>query len=364
MTPAARVAFAALAGIASMAVSLTARAAPPRCGDSGVPWLRLELDGDGFGPALRARVTAQLRLDLGAYGVAVCEAGGEPGGAAEPLGAMHMSFSPSGRLAIELHDDVTNKRLARDVALSSVPRDARGLSIALAAEELLHASWIEAALAPPPAPAVPAVPPDRPVPAAVVASNEAVLARAREAPSAAQTPAGAAPAPRSPMAEAAVTGNVDRATGGMTAFGGDIRFLWGDQFAAGARLGLRSSLDVRSANGSVRSSEIVAGLVGAVALVDRSKPAGVGLVVHVDVFDLQVSGIASPGATAASGATFGVAATGGVEGWLRVGGPWRVVLEGCAGGPLHGATASDSGVVALSVTGALFGAALGVGATL
>jgi hypothetical protein len=113
----------------------------------------------------------------------------------------------------------------------------------------------------------------------------------------------------------------------------------------------------------MRSNEVVVGLAGSVALVERSQPVGVELLLHVDVFDLQVSGVADAGARGISGSALGASATGGVGGWLRVSGPLRVVAEGCVGAPLRGATASDDGVVALSVTGALFGAALGMGAT-
>src|SRR5208283_5052244 len=116
-------------------------------------WLRVSFAGDGWTPSLHSRVAEQLGADLDGHRLAVCDAATAPGAA--PLADVSIALSASAVLSVEVVDSVTDKRMTRQVALGGVPHDAVALSIALAAEELLHASWIEAALEPPPPPAPP-----------------------------------------------------------------------------------------------------------------------------------------------------------------------------------------------------------------
>jgi hypothetical protein len=50
------------------------------------------------------------------------------------------------RVTIEIDDALTNKRLVRDIDLRQLPQDGRDLALALAADELLRASWAELGL--------------------------------------------------------------------------------------------------------------------------------------------------------------------------------------------------------------------------
>ena len=151
------------AAIASIAVALAwmdlARA--DVCPAPGESWLRVAFAGDGFTAALRARVIEQLGAEFHAHNLGLCEASGAPTDP-PPLADIVLALSADAVLSLEVRDAVTDKRITRELRLGSVPRDALALSITLAAEELVHASWIEAALAPPPAPATPPVP--QPVP--------------------------------------------------------------------------------------------------------------------------------------------------------------------------------------------------------
>lgn len=333
--------WAALA-LASTLLTAPTAAADAACPPQSGPWLRVALDGDGFGPPLRARVLEQLAADLAERGITACEAPVD----GSPLGDVQVTLARPAALSLDLRDDVTQKRVARTLSLAGVPADARGLSIALAVEELLHASWIEAALAPPPAPAPLPVP--TPVPPVVVASNAVETARL----------------PRSPVAFVAVVAAADHATGGLTGIGGDVRLAWGGRATLGVQAGARASPDTASTHGSVRPQELLVGLAGAYALVPRERRWGAELVVRVDAVDVQLSGVAGPGAQASSGAALGAVASGGVGGWMGLGRMWRLVAEGTAGAPLHGVTASDDGQTVTGLTGVTFGVAVGVAAGL
>jgi hypothetical protein len=188
----------------------------------------------------------------------------------------------------------------------------------------------------------------RPVPPVVVASNEAVAAQL----------------PRALIAYVAIVGSVDHATGGLTGLGGDVRFMWGARAILGVRVGARASPDTPSAHGSIRQQELVAGVAGAFALVPRASPLGAEILARVDAVELQLSGVAATGAQASSGAALGVVASAGLGGWLRLGGPMRLIAEVTLGTPLRGVTASDTGQTTTGLTGAVVGAALGVGAAL
>jgi hypothetical protein len=101
---------------------------------------------------------AQLRAGLEARRIELCEArDGRPAGAA--ASEIMLSVEPGEIVTVALRDAITGKRLAREVPLASVPPDARPLTVALAVDELLRASWVELALGDAPTPARP-VPPE------------------------------------------------------------------------------------------------------------------------------------------------------------------------------------------------------------
>jgi len=326
----------------------TTPATTATCPPPGASWLRVTLAGDGATAPLRETVLRQMSADLGAHGVVACAAPAEAAPVAEtaPIADVSVALTRGRALSLEVRDDATNKRLGRELSLATVPADAIGLAVALAAEELLHASWIEAALAPPPAPAPPPVP--RPVPAAVRRANDATIAQL----------------PRAFTTQAALVGAVERAGGGQTGVGADVRLAWGGRLTVGTRVGARAAPDVTSAHGTVHGHELLAGLVVAWALVPRDRPWGGELFARGDVLDVQVSGDATAGGRGSSGSALGVLAGGGVGGWLSVGAPWRIVAEVAVEGPVRAVTASDAGSVATGVSGVVVAGALGLGASL
>lgn len=100
------------------------------------PFVLLELED----PALAELVARDLAAGLRDTGLAVQR---EPG-STPPLAIVAVSIDAAVR--IEVRDGVTDKVLAREIDLSDLPERARPLAIAVAAEELLRASWAEIAL--------------------------------------------------------------------------------------------------------------------------------------------------------------------------------------------------------------------------
>ncbi len=341
----------------ALVLAFTEAAGAEVCPPAGAPWLRVAFGGNGFEPGLRARVMEQLGADLRGHRVALCDAA-DAGNATEattgesPLADIALSLAPGPVLSLEVRDAVTDKRMARDVPLKSLPRDALALSIALAAEELLHASWIEAALAPPDAPSPQAA--RKPVPPVVREINAAEIAHMPQV----------ASMPHGLTAQAALLAAAQYATGGQADFGADARFSWGGRLAVSARAGFRLAPDVRSAHGSVHGSEFLAGLGLDYALVPRDAAWGADVGLRADLLDVQFSGVAAQGAQGLSGSKVAAVLGGTLGGWIQIRPPWRLVAETLVGAPVHGVTATDSGSPTTGVSGVVLGFELGVGATL
>jgi hypothetical protein len=323
------------------------------CPAPGESWLRVAFAGDGFTPALRARVIEQLGAEFHAHNLGLCEASGAPTDP-PPLADIVLALSADAVLSLEVRDAVTDKRIARELRLASVPRDALALSITLAAEELVHASWIEAALAPPPAPATPPVP--QPVPAPVREVNAREVAAMPQAPRAAHAW----------LAEAAVMGAGEWAAGGQTDLGGDVRFTLGGRLAMSALAGVRLAPTVTSPNGTVSGRELLAGAGVSYSIVPRDAVWGGDVGIRAELIDVKFSGTPKDPTTVQphDGAALGAILSGTLGGWVRIGGPWRIVGEAAVGGPVHAVTATDTGHTATGVSGVTLGLALGVGAAL
>jgi hypothetical protein len=340
----------------ALALAFAGAAEAEVCPPAGAPWLRVAFEGDRFEAPLRARVMQQLGADLRGHRVALCDAAdtSEAATRAPPLADIALSLSPGPVLSLEVRDAVTDKRLARDLSLASVPPDALPLSIALAAEELLHASWIEAALAKPDESTPLPRPGITPPPPAVREVNAAEIARMPQVLDARQ----------GLTAQAALLAAAEYATGGQTDLGADAEFSLGGRLAVSARAGFRLSPDVRSAHGIVRGRELLAGLGLDYAVVPRDAAWGADVGIRGALLDVQFTGVASQGAQGGSGSAWGAIVGGALGGWVELHAPWRLVAEAMVGTPIHAVTAIDSGSPATGVSGVAFGIDLGVGATL
>jgi hypothetical protein len=310
-------------------------------------WLRLDIDSS-LPPLLAATVAGKLRAELDRRDIAICTTTNERKDAGLPLADIDLRIEPDDMLALAIIDRATDKRLTRSISLRGIPPDARALSIAVAADELLLASWLEALLDQPAA--SPAAVPSPPTVVERIAV-ESLSPRAR--------------APREERGSLALAFAGEHATGGQSLGGVDARASYGATFRVGVRLGYRLGVVAAADHGNVESSALVGGVALGVAS-PRASPWGAELFARADALQLAFSGRALGAAHAWSGAALGVLAGGGVDGWrsLDANGVWRVVGEISLALPLRAVAALDDGHLVTALSGVVFGLALGVGAAL
>ena len=147
--PGARIALAwvAVAGIAVVHAPAIARAERCVAGDEAVG---LVFRGD-WPEGRQGAVVAELRAALAVQELELCL---EVPSDAPPIASLQLVAVGDGAVRVEVRDRVTAKRVERDLALSAFPADARPLAIAIAADELLRATWAELVLVDAPAPAI------------------------------------------------------------------------------------------------------------------------------------------------------------------------------------------------------------------
>jgi len=110
---------------------------------TGRPWVAVS----GHLPADFAEaVRSDLRAGLAPSNIEVCDAAAASGG--QPLATVALEpIEPGGaRYSLDVTDSVTQKRVGRDLSLEKLPADGRAFALAVAAEELLRATWAEIAL--------------------------------------------------------------------------------------------------------------------------------------------------------------------------------------------------------------------------
>lgn len=116
------------------------------CGTDQEPWVLVLFPEGNWRPETQQAILLDLRADLASHHIEAC-IGSEHG--SQPPAAT-ISLSTSGldavHVTVSVHDAVTRKEVSRDVDLNRVPGDGRAFAVALAADELLWASWAEIAL--------------------------------------------------------------------------------------------------------------------------------------------------------------------------------------------------------------------------
>lgn len=155
--------------VAAVLLSVTSsRAQQVSCGTDR-PWVEVVVTH--LDTAFKARMLADLRAGLSATRIDTCERGEVV--RQRPLATVFVSSGiGEATFSVDVTDSVTQKRIGRDVDLRDVPEDSRAFALAVAAEELLRASWAELSVRrpvdhrvehpEPTAPAEPAVPPAPP----------------------------------------------------------------------------------------------------------------------------------------------------------------------------------------------------------
>jgi hypothetical protein len=314
-----------------------AAAGPASCGSSGRPWVGI----GGSAPELPA-LTDLLRAELRSRGIDLCagaEQHDEP-----PIATVDVSLSEQGaQIVVEVRDRLTAKRVDREVDLAAVPADGRPLTLAVAAGELLRASWAELALASAP-------PASAPVPPAVEESLGQDLVR---------------PSRSQPTVGFGAAGVIEHWAGGATLYGPDLRVAarLASHLSVALRLGLRDGVTANAPDGEVHPTAWVAG-AGATIQVTPWQRVGIDGVGRFDVERVSYVAVPNPRARGSADAGFAVIAGAGVDGWLDLGASVRVMLEGVATVPVRALRPQDAGQDVSSVSGIGFAGGVGVGVVL
>jgi hypothetical protein len=309
------------------------------CPARGWPWVRLADDvlPAPFDAAFRSVLVAQLGAGLEARHVELCVASDSlPGdGAASEIAL----WAAQGEiLTVAVRDAITGKRLAREVPLASVPRDARPLTVALAVDELLRASWVELALADAPAPALP-VPREIaalvPVPAPTTAERHRWQLGAELA--------------------------AEHFGGGDVQAGVDVvaRGALVPQLLVRAALGLRRGATVRAADGDVHSTSLDADVGLELVLPPRERRAEIALVVESRLIRARFSGEARGDARAGDAAATAIYVGAGLRGSVRLTRAFGLSLAGAFDLPVHDVDVFDGGTRVTGLSGPLLSLALG-----
>ncbi len=312
------------------------------CPAHGEPWVSVEI-----APAVPepGRVLAQLRAGLSERGIALCRASSS---SKQPAIAAITLSAPEGErvsIVVDVADRVTDKRVSREIDLSTMPRDAWPLSLALAADEVLRASWAELALASAP-------PPKARVPPEVRRVVRDSLAEP--------------PRPREPSAALGAAFVGDLYSGGQRQLGVDARvaFFLTPRFFVHASAGLRAADTIEAPHGKVRSNAFVFGLGPGFSLTDPSAPLGLEALARAELIGVRYRAEADATATASDRTGLAAYAKAGVAGYAAPEEGLRVTLELTLGGPLRSISVRDSGSEATAIEGLALSAALGLSGVL
>ena len=225
---------------------------------------------------------------------------------------------------MDVRDAITAKSVQRDVALEGVPSDGRALTVALAADELLRASWAELAIRTAP-------PPRAPVPPEVRDTVRDALPSVSEA--------------RPPRFAFGADAAVEAFAAGTTLLGADVvADVWiVPRVRLGGRVGLRSGLVVHAADGDVSTSALLFGLGAAVTLTPPALRVGLDATLRAGVIRVSFAATPSGASTGQSLADFAVVGDAGVAFWVRLARNLRASAEVAAVLPLRPIDATDSG---------------------
>lgn len=120
------------------------------CGSEASVFVRFE--GQGWPAALANDTSDDLRAGLRVRGIALCTAADSF--TIQPVATVVLHWNPfdAPLVSVEVQDELTSKRVLRDLRLATIAPDARALALAQAADELLRASWVELRLSDAPVP--------------------------------------------------------------------------------------------------------------------------------------------------------------------------------------------------------------------
>jgi hypothetical protein len=303
--------------------------------------VRFRVREGAFDEEFLERLRTQLKTALGQRFIDLCAASETPDTPA--LASLEISPGAGENVAIsvKVEDELTDKRLARDVDLTSMPEDGRPLLIALAADELLRASWAEIDLRGAPKPA-------RPVPIEVTRAVER------------EEPVTVAPK-RPPQLTIGAAFAAEHFGAGHTQLGADAvaNYFPFPRLGAQARAGLRSGLAVSAIDGTVHSTAFVLAGGPAFALL-RSSRGGLDVVARAVITDGKFRADAQPGARATAGSSTAVHVGGGFYGWIPVISSLAVFGDFLLGAPIRAVAVRDGDREVTGLSGLLLSISVGL----
>lgn len=311
---------------------LQAQPAGNECRPAAGGWISVRTPEPAVDSSLDwADVVAHVQSELALRRVALCNAAS----ADQKLADLAFESESAGRVRIRLATGPERLAVAeRTLDLSSVPLDARLLSIAVAADELLAANWAELeqrrARAARPAPVAP--PPAPPPPP----KNEA----------------------RFELGPGFV---YESFAGGQTLLGAELRagVKLAPPLTLTARLGFRQGLPEPAPHGSVHSSGLLGGL-GLCLRLAHSERFSFELHGRADALRLAVSAYADPAATARDQHDVALLLAAGPSAGLALSSSIRVALDVSAGSAVRPVHITDSGARVSGVSGLALAAGGGV----
>ena len=312
----------------------------PPCGARGEPVVRVA--AAPFGAAFRAALATQLAVGLKARHIELCA--GEDSPRSDQVAAeLAFSGSPAAAVTVAVRDDVTGKLVVRDVDLGSVPVDARPLTLALAVDELLRASWAELTLADAP-------PPTRPVPreiADVVGAGRA------------GTPPPAAVERGRWQLGAALA--AERFGGGSGQAGVDVagRVSLRERLGLEGTIGLRRERPVNAPDGVVRGTAVEAALDADVVLDPRAGRWALDLLAGARLVRVGVTGDPRVGARGGDASATALYLGAGLRAGVRLTRAFGLALTGTFGVPLRPVDILDGAAHVAGLSGPLLSFALG-----
>jgi hypothetical protein len=310
------------------------------CGARGEPVVRIA--EAPFDAVFRAALATQLAAGLAARHIELCvDAGHLTVG--QVASEIAFAGSPATTVTITVRDAITGKLVAREVDLRSVPVDAQPLTLALAVDELLRASWVERTLADAP-------PSTRPVPREI---DEALGASGEK-------PArpGAAPRGRWQLGAAIAA---ERFGGGSTQAGVDLaaRISLLARLDLEGTVGLRRETPVRATDGVVHGTAIDAALDAAVVLEPRPGRWELELLAGGRILGLDVSGDPRAGARGGDVSATALTLDAGLRAGLRTTRALAFSLTAMFGVPLRSVDILDGTTRVAGLSGPLVALALG-----
>ncbi len=123
------------------------------CGSGKRPWVQIDFDSWNVSPAARERALEDLRVSLQDVGISACFSGASPENpslavirVSVPSNTLEVGSQQQVVVTVGVRDAVTSKTVSREIDLGRFPEGARELALAIAADELLRASWAEMSL--------------------------------------------------------------------------------------------------------------------------------------------------------------------------------------------------------------------------